>query len=107
MLHLTGAMPTSKKNVLNTSLKLIKCRTSPMSTEETTVAYLGAVSTSIALSLGLSRIARNMPDSPRTRLLKSMTPFMTVAAANIVNVFMMRGKEIRQVKITGEFLIDT
>jgi len=73
-------------------------KTTPMSLQETAVAYVSAVSTSCLLAVGLTQSVPKIKSiSPGTKsLLMKLVPFTAVAAAGTVNVFLMRGKEIRQ-----------
>jgi hypothetical protein len=62
------------------------------------VAYASAVSTSCLLAVGLTQSVPKIKSiSPATKsLLMKLVPFTAVAAAGTVNVFLMRGKEVRQ-----------
>ncbi|CAM0136188.1 unnamed protein product [Umbelopsis sp. WA50703] len=73
-------------------------KTTPMSMQETAVAYASAVSTSCLLAVGLTQSVPKIKSiSPATKsLLMKLVPFTAVAAAGTVNVFLMRGKEVRQ-----------
>ncbi|KAI7862545.1 Tricarboxylate/iron carrier [Spinellus fusiger] len=71
-------------------------KTTPMSMRETAVAYVSAVTTSCALAVGLSQAVPRLKVSPAVKsLMIKLVPFTAVAAAGTVNVFLMRGKEIR------------
>ncbi|KAL0097651.1 Tricarboxylate/iron carrier [Phycomyces blakesleeanus] len=71
-------------------------KTTPMSIQETAVAYVSAVTTSCALAVGLSQAVPRLKVSPSLKsLMIKMVPFTAVATAGTVNVFLMRGKEIR------------
>lgn len=88
-------------------------KTTPMSLKETSskthtqkkkypffiyliVAYLSAVTTSCALAVGLNQAVPRLKISANIKsLCMKLVPFSAVAAAGTVNVFLMRGKEIR------------
>ncbi|KAG1157099.1 hypothetical protein G6F37_007010 [Rhizopus arrhizus] len=71
-------------------------KTTPMSLKETGIAYASAVTTSCALAVGLNQAVPRLNLSPTVKLLcMKLVPFTAVAAAGTVNVFLMRGKEIR------------
>lgn len=60
------------------------------------VAYLSAVTTSCALAVGLNQAVPRLKISANIKsLCMKLVPFSAVAAAGTVNVFLMRGKEIR------------
>jgi hypothetical protein len=64
---------------------------------EYTVAYVSAVSTSCLIAVGLTQSVPKLKIAPSTKsLLMKLVPFTAVAAAGTVNVFLMRGKEIRE-----------
>ncbi|KAH8555978.1 Tricarboxylate/iron carrier [Umbelopsis sp. PMI_123] len=72
-------------------------KTTPMSLQETAVAYVSAVSTSCLIAVGLTQSVPKLKIAPSTKsLLMKLVPFTAVAAAGTVNVFLMRGKEIRE-----------
>ena len=49
------------------------------------------------MALGLTRLVPRLPVSPPTRILLSrLVPFAAVASAGALNVFLMRGEEIRR-----------
>lgn len=61
-----------------------------------TVAYVSAVTTSCAIAVGLNQSVPKLKVSPTIKsLCMKLVPFTAVAAAGTVNVFLMRGKEIR------------
>jgi tricarboxylate carrier len=72
-------------------------KTTEMSIKETAIAYISAVTTSCVLAVGLTQAV------PRLTFLKSsvrgilarLVPFVAVASAGTVNVYLMRMKEIR------------
>ncbi|CAO3671106.1 unnamed protein product [Rhizopus stolonifer] len=71
-------------------------KTTPMSLKETSIAYLSAVTTSCALAVGLNQAVPRLKISANIKsLCMKLVPFSAVAAAGTVNVFLMRGKEIR------------
>ncbi|KAI8889292.1 Tricarboxylate/iron carrier [Backusella circina FSU 941] len=71
-------------------------KTTPMSLKETGIAYASAVTTSCALAVGLNQSVPKLNISPQLKsLCMKLVPFTAVAAAGTVNVFLMRGKEIR------------
>ncbi|RUS24502.1 LOW QUALITY PROTEIN: Tricarboxylate/iron carrier [Jimgerdemannia flammicorona] len=72
-------------------------KTTEMSIQETSIAYVSAVTTSCLIAVGLTQsVPRLRGVSPAFKgLLMRLVPFVAVAAAGTVNVFLMRGKEIR------------
>lgn len=70
----------------------------PLSTKQLITSYLVAVGSSCGVALGLNSIIPRLKRvKPHTRLiLGRLVPFAAVVAAGIVNVFMMRGEEIRK-----------
>ncbi|KAI9250651.1 Tricarboxylate/iron carrier [Helicostylum pulchrum] len=71
-------------------------KTTPMSVKETAIAYVSAVTTSCAIAVGLNQSVPRLKVSPNIKsLCMKLVPFTAVAAAGTVNVFMMRGKEVR------------
>ncbi|KAI8366089.1 Tricarboxylate/iron carrier [Radiomyces spectabilis] len=71
-------------------------KTTPMSLKETGVAYVSAVTTSCALAVGLTQgVPRLNVSASMKRLMMKLVPFTAVAAAGTVNIFLMRGKEVR------------
>ncbi|OBZ86247.1 putative mitochondrial transport protein fsf1 [Choanephora cucurbitarum] len=72
-------------------------KTTPMSIKETAIAYVSAVTTSCTLAVGLNQAVPRLQVSPHLKsLCMKLVPFTAVAAAGTVNVFLMRGKEIRE-----------
>lgn len=63
-----------------------------------TKSYLMAVSASCSVALGLNALVPRLKRiSPNTRLILSrLVPFAAVASASALNVFLMRGEEIRR-----------
>ncbi|GAA5811756.1 hypothetical protein MFLAVUS_005199 [Mucor flavus] len=71
-------------------------KTTPMSVKETAIAYVSAVTTSCAIAVGLNQSVPRLKVSPNIKsLCMKLVPFTAVAAAGTVNVFLMRGKEVR------------
>ncbi|KAJ5998104.1 hypothetical protein N7522_009764 [Penicillium canescens] len=70
----------------------------PLSTSQIAQSYLMAVSASCSTALGLKALVPRLKSiSPNTRLILSrLVPFAAVASASALNVFLMRGEEIRQ-----------
>lgn len=68
-----------------------------LSTMQLATSYLLAVGSSCGVALGLNSIIPRLKNiAPNTRLILSrLVPFAAVVAAGIVNVFLMRGEEIR------------
>ncbi|KAK2751104.1 hypothetical protein FQN57_000179 [Myotisia sp. PD_48] len=73
-------------------------KSTTLSTSTMVQSYLLAVSASCSVALGLnSLVPRLKKISPNTRLiLGRLVPFAAVASAGALNVFLMRGEEIRQ-----------
>ncbi|KAJ3237087.1 hypothetical protein HDU81_009967 [Chytriomyces hyalinus] len=71
-------------------------KTTEMNMSETAFAYTTAVASSCAIAVGLNEyIKRTKSFSPSTlRLLGRGVPFVAVAAAGTLNVFLMRSKEL-------------
>lgn len=60
-------------------------------------SYLMAVSASCSVALGLNAMVPRLKVAPNTKLiLGRLVPFAAVATAGALNVFLMRGEEIRQ-----------
>ncbi|QLG70710.1 hypothetical protein HG535_0A06520 [Zygotorulaspora mrakii] len=70
----------------------------PMSTKQLITNYAVAVSASCGVAVGLNKLVPRLRNvSPNTRLiLGRLVPFAAVVTAGIVNVFLMRGNEIRK-----------
>ena len=73
-------------------------KSAPLSTGTMLQSYLLAVGASCSVAVGLnSVIPRIRRLSPGTRtILTRLVPFAAVASANIFNIFLMRGEEIRR-----------
>lgn len=72
-------------------------KSDPMSTSTLVKNYLAAVSASCSVALGLNAIVPRLKNvSPNTKVvLGRLVPFAAVATAGVLNVFLMRGDEIR------------
>jgi hypothetical protein len=68
-----------------------------MSTRSVAISYILAVSASCSVALGLNRIVPRLRRvSPNARVILSrLVPFAAVASAGALNVFLMRGEEIK------------
>eukprot|EP01135_Chromosphaera_perkinsii_P004777 Nk52_evm8s296 gene=Nk52_evmTU8s296 len=72
-------------------------KTTEMSLNETGAAYAGAVGTSCLLGGGLNAlVARAKNVTPAVKMAAKFIPFVAVASAGVVNVFLMRQKELRE-----------
>ncbi|PNS15210.1 hypothetical protein CAC42_8211 [Sphaceloma murrayae] len=73
-------------------------KSTPLSTSGLVKSYLLAVSASCSVALGLNALVPRLKKvSPSTKLvLGRLVPFAAVASAGILNVFLMRGEEIRR-----------
>ncbi|KAJ6121170.1 Sideroflexin FSF1 [Penicillium sp. IBT 18751x] len=73
-------------------------KSTPLSTSQIAKSYCMAVSASCSVALGLNALVPRLKSiSPNTRLILSrLVPFAAVASASALNVFLMRGEEIRQ-----------
>lgn len=73
-------------------------KSTPLSTSQIAQSYLLAVSASCGVAVGLNALVPRLRSiSPNTRLiLGRLVPFAAVASAGVVNVFLMRGEEIRK-----------
>ncbi|KAI9839786.1 MAG: hypothetical protein M1838_004254 [Thelocarpon superellum] len=73
-------------------------KSAPLSTSTMVRSYLLAVSASCSVALGLNAIVPRLKRvSPGARtVLTRLIPFAAVASAGALNVFLMRGEEIRQ-----------
>jgi sideroflexin-5 len=73
-------------------------KSSPMSTADLAKNYFAAVSASCTVALGLNAIVPRLKSiSPNTKMvLGRLVPFAAVASAGALNVFLMRGDEIRK-----------
>ncbi|KAI9752741.1 MAG: Homocysteine synthase [Chaenotheca gracillima] len=72
-------------------------KSTPLSTSTMVKSYLIAVSASCSVALGLNALVPRLKRiSPSTRMvLTRLVPFAAVASAGALNVFLMRGEEIR------------
>ncbi|KAA8621205.1 tricarboxylate carrier family protein [Pyrenophora tritici-repentis] len=70
----------------------------PLSTSTIVQSYLLAVSASCGVALGLNALVPRLKSlSPNAKLIAGrLVPFAAVATAGALNVFLMRGEEIRQ-----------
>lgn len=73
-------------------------KSTPLSTSQVIKSYLLAVSASCSVAVGLNALVPRLKRlSPGTRtVLARLVPFAAVASAGALNVFLMRGEEIRQ-----------
>ncbi|GFF31513.1 probable mitochondrial transport protein fsf1 [Aspergillus udagawae] len=73
-------------------------KSTPLSVSQMAKSYLMAVSASCSVALGLNALVPRLKNiSPNTRLiLGRLVPFAAVSSASALNVFLMRGEEIRQ-----------
>lgn len=73
-------------------------KSTPISTSTLVKSYFLAVSASCSVALGLNAIVPRLKGiSPGTKtILARLVPFAAVASAGALNVFLMRGEEIRQ-----------
>jgi len=73
-------------------------KSTPLSTSTLVQSYLLAVSASCSVALGLNALVPRLKRvSPSTKLvLTRLVPFAAVASAGALNVFLMRGEEIRR-----------
>ncbi|KAI9806584.1 MAG: hypothetical protein M1825_006040 [Sarcosagium campestre] len=73
-------------------------KSTPLSTADIAKSYLLAVSASCSVALGLNATVPRLKGlSPNTRtILARLVPFAAVASAGVLNVFLMRGEEIRK-----------
>lgn len=73
-------------------------KSTPLSTQTIVQSYLLAVSASCGVALGLNALVPRLKSvSPNTRMiLGRLVPFAAVASAGALNVFLMRGEEIRK-----------
>src|ERR1700760_4510918 len=69
----------------------------PLSTQQLITSYTLAVSASCSVALGLNAIVPRLKKvSPTTKVvLGRLVPFAAVVTAGVLNVFLMRGSEIR------------
>ncbi|KKY17920.1 putative mitochondrial cation [Phaeomoniella chlamydospora] len=73
-------------------------KSTPLSTSTMVKSYFVAVSASCSVALGLNALVPRLKRvSPATKIvLGRLVPFAAVASAGALNVFLMRGEEIRQ-----------
>ncbi|KAJ5764804.1 Sideroflexin FSF1 [Penicillium odoratum] len=73
-------------------------KSTPLSYSQIAKSYCMAVTASCSVALGLNALVPRLKGiSPNTRLILSrLVPFAAVASASALNVFLMRGEEIRQ-----------
>ncbi|KAL5341207.1 Tricarboxylate/iron carrier [Aspergillus crustosus] len=73
-------------------------KSTPLSVSQMAKSYLMAVSASCSVALGLNALVPRLKNvSPSTKLiLGRLVPFAAVSSASALNVFLMRGEEIRQ-----------
>lgn len=73
-------------------------KSTPLSTSQIAKSYLMAVTASCSVAMGLKALVPRLKGiSPNTRLILSrLVPFAAVASASALNVFLMRGEEIRR-----------
>ncbi|KAL2220546.1 putative mitochondrial cation transporter [Thermoascus aurantiacus ATCC 26904] len=73
-------------------------KSTPLSLSTMAKSYCLAVSASCSVALGLNALVPRLKNiSPNTRLILSrLVPFAAVASASALNVFLMRGEEIRR-----------
>ncbi|KAI9374321.1 Tricarboxylate/iron carrier [Aspergillus egyptiacus] len=73
-------------------------KSTPLSISQMAKSYLMAVSASCSVALGLNALVPRLKNvSPNTKLiLGRLVPFAAVSSASALNVFLMRGEEIRQ-----------
>jgi hypothetical protein len=70
----------------------------PLPTSTVVKSYFTAVTASCGVALGLNALVPRMKSlSPNAKILAGrLVPFAAVASAGVLNVFLMRGEEIRQ-----------
>ena len=73
-------------------------KSSPLSTQTIIQSYCLAVSASCGVALGLNALVPRLKRlSPNARMIAGrLVPFVAVASAGALNVFLMRGEEIRR-----------
>src|SRR5438045_1145580 len=73
-------------------------KSTPLSTRQIAQSYVLAVTASCSVALGLNALVPRLRRvSPSTKLILSrLVPFAAVASASALNVFLMRGEEIRR-----------
>jgi tricarboxylate carrier len=71
-------------------------KSTPLSTSKIVQSYFMAVGASCGVALGLKALVPRLKVSPAARtVLGRLVPFAAVASAGALNVFLMRGEEIR------------
>ena len=76
-----------------------------MTVEETAVAYGSAVGVSCTIALGMSRFVQSLRNPSARRVLGLLVPFVAVASAGALNVFLMRRKELTYVRTIYPYCI--
>lgn len=73
-------------------------KSEPLSTSQIATSYFLAVGAASSVALGLNAVVPRLKNvKPNTRiLLGRLVPFAAVASAGVLNVFLMRGEEIRR-----------
>ncbi|KAL1860957.1 Sideroflexin FSF1 [Paecilomyces lecythidis] len=73
-------------------------KSTPLSVSQMAKSYCMAVSASCSVAIGLNALVPRLKNvSPNTRLILSrLVPFAAVSSASALNVFLMRGEEIRR-----------
>jgi tricarboxylate carrier len=73
-------------------------KSTPLTTSQIATSYAMAVTASCSVALGLNALVPRLKSvSPNTKLLLGrLVPFAAVASAGALNVFLMRGEEIRR-----------
>jgi hypothetical protein len=73
-------------------------KSTPLPTSTIVKSYLTAVTASCGVALGLNALVPRLKGlSPNAKMLAGrLVPFAAVASAGVLNVFLMRGEEIRQ-----------
>ncbi|GMF74686.1 unnamed protein product [Aspergillus oryzae] len=102
-LVVTAGMLTPGLQIANQSLNVAvnsanANKSTPLSYSQMAKSYLMAVSASCSVALGLNALVPRLKGlSPSTKLmLGRLVPFAAVSSASALNVFLMRGEEIRQ-----------
>lgn len=98
-----GATGTALWQIANQSLNVAinnanANKSTPLSTSKIAQSYFLAVGASCSVALGLNALVPRLRGvTPATKLILSrLVPFAAVASAGALNVFLMRGEEIRQ-----------
>ncbi|KAG5360509.1 putative mitochondrial transport protein [Yarrowia sp. B02] len=72
-------------------------KSTPLTTQQLVTSYFMAVTASCSVALGLNALVPRLKVSPATRtVLGRLVPFAAVVSAGVVNVFLMRGEELRR-----------